>query len=448
MKQYLLKLDAEKALAQTEEIVKTLTSLFQTDKVQRISNDQIYLIELSAENLLFQKLNESKKILTENIKEYLKSIAGTEKSKYLVGNIEHFEINPILYIEPIKITAERSSIDKLWGQRQIRFPEAKKILPRRPKPEMPIGIATIDTGISFNHPALEDIIWKSPHKFSVQIENQNFDFAEGSFGFNVFDLYDEDKRGHPSDSHYHGTIVAGIIGAKDIGITRIDEKYFPIQLLAIKAFASGSSHSTDPVTEGHRIIQALDFIVEARKALKKMRNPIDLRIVNMSFGYYRRDYPRFSDILEKHIKKTSEEGILFVSGAGNNRKDLDVTINDKDWEFYPAGIDCDGMIAVAAIERSGCLWIESNYGKENVHIAAPGDSIYSTAFNDYTFGSGTSLAAPFVTASAALSLLAEPALGNREIKTRLIETADKIPPLGVQSDGSLDIYKFIYTYAK
>lgn len=439
MKQFLIKFDLEKVFFNTEKNVAALKSLF-GGKVQRVSNEHIYLIELSPENSFLQAIAEHHDAdLTETGIKYLRTRFDSEDAKFVIEAIQVIEENRLFFIEPTRTTGHGIADNKLWGQHQIRLPQAREILPRDPHFKMPIGIAAIDTGVHFQHPDLEDVIWRSSEKFSVSLDGKNKDFPKGAFGFNVFEAEDNNKRGLPIDNHYHGTMVAGIIGAKEIGVARAYEHQLPIQFLAVKAFephVSGGAMA-DTVT----IIKSLDFIIEARKSLAALKNPIDLRIVNISFGYFRRQNPHFSLLLEKKIKQAADQGILFVSATGNNSRDLDTTDGELDWEFYPAGIDCQGMIAVTAIKDNGELWEFSNYGKKNVHIAAPGYNIYTTTVNNnHIYKDGTSLAAPFVSASAALLLLANPKLENLEIKTRLIDKANRITALPVESCGSLDLY--------
>ena len=65
-----------------------------------------------------------------------------------------------------------------------------------------------------------------------------------------------------------------------------------------------------------------------------------------------------------------------------------------------------GMITVGSINTNRKLSTTSNYGVKTVDIAAPGEWIYSTIpGNSYGFMSGTSMAAPMVTAILALYYL-------------------------------------------
>jgi subtilisin family serine protease len=65
----------------------------------------------------------------------------------------------------------------------------------------------------------------------------------------------------------------------------------------------------------------------------------------------------------------------------------------------------------------------SNYGKKNVDLFAPGDKIYTTtAGNSYTYDSGTSLAGPMVSGTAALIWSYYPKLTVQEVKQIILES--------------------------
>ena len=84
----------------------------------------------------------------------------------------------------------------------------------------------------------------------------------------------------------------------------------------------------------------------------------------------------------------------------------------------------------------------SNYGPYNVDIAAPGTMILSTVpENSYGFMSGTSMAAPMVTAAAAMVYSARPETDLLTVKNILIYSAHKLAPLKglMLSSGMLDV---------
>jgi hypothetical protein len=122
---------------------------------------------------------------------------------------------------------------------------------------------------------------------------------------------------------------------------------------------------------------------------------------------------------------------LFVMAAGNDGMDL-----NKDAAEIKAPVawlhQFNNLLSVSAADMSGKLLFNSdgsyrvNYGVKFVDLLAPGNEIYSSTENDaYAAASGTSQAAPLVTATAALLFKkigqsVDPSL----LKGRLIYTAD------------------------
>jgi subtilisin family serine protease len=104
---------------------------------------------------------------------------------------------------------------------------------------------------------------------------------------------------------------------------------------------------------------------------------------------------------------------LFVAAAGNGEPGESLNSDNSDGKVYPANFTgVSNLIAVAAtdcLDPPTCtdiLWNESHYGRNTVHIAAPGNDINST--HPISLGGststlpGTSAAAPHVSGCAAL----------------------------------------------
>jgi subtilisin family serine protease len=117
---------------------------------------------------------------------------------------------------------------------------------------------------------------------------------------------------------------------------------------------------------------------------------------------------------------TTAPQTLFVFAAGNDHQDNDKAIN------VPANIDADNAITVAATAGvGGPLADFSDYGAKTVHVAAPGVAIRSQAPDgQFTYMSGTSQAAPYVTNVAARAKDMNPALTPLQIKQIILSTVD------------------------
>jgi hypothetical protein len=140
-------------------------------------------------------------------------------------------------------------------------------------------------------------------------------------------------------------------------------------------------------------------------------------IINASWGG-----TNYDPALYEMIQWAGEKDVLFIAAAGNDGKN-----NDTDAKpIYPASFRLANIISVAAYDSRDEMAVFSNFGKESVHIGAPGVDIYSSIAGGYKFGEGTSFAAPFVSGVAALLKSYQPYLSVSELKERLLQTSDVI----------------------
>lgn len=110
---------------------------------------------------------------------------------------------------------------------------------------------------------------------------------------------------------------------------------------------------------------------------------------------------------------------IFTIAAGNDASNNDLLAD------YPADIQADNKIVVAATLGYKSLADFSNYGATKVDVAAPGVAITSTApTNVYIALSGTSQATPFVTNTIAAIKDINPALSARDLKAIVLGTVD------------------------
>jgi subtilisin family serine protease len=133
------------------------------------------------------------------------------------------------------------------------------------------------------------------------------------------------------------------------------------------------------------------------------------RIINCSFGSSKK-----SSALQDEVDYAKSKGVLLVVAAGNNGDSIDAK------PLYPASLTEGNILTVAATTSTGALASFSNFGKSGVDLAAPGDHIFSTyPTSTYKTLSGTSMAAPLVTAAAAMLRAKDSSLSYGDIKNAL-----------------------------
>lgn len=263
-----------------------------------------------------------------------------------------------------------------------------------------VTVAVIDTGVDYSHPDLTDNILRDSTGAVV-----GYDFANA----------DAD----PMDDNGHGTHCAGILGARGnngAGISGVCQrvKIMPLKFLD----AAGDGYDSDAV-------DAIDWAV-AHGA----------QVINASWGGA--DY---SQTLLEAIQRARDEGVLFVTAAGNSGDNNDTT------PTYPANFNSDSsnVISVAATTASDRLPSWSNYGGNTVDIAAPGADIFSTVLNQgYESYDGTSMAAPHVAGAAALALAQDNSLTLSQLKSRVLNAVAYPTALsGKVKTGRLSISKMV-----
>ena len=224
-----------------------------------------------------------------------------------------------------------------------------------------IRIAIIDTGVAADHPDL----LVSGHTTVVE---------------NTYSSFDENG---------HGTRIAGVIGSQLDG-TGVKGMAPSAELYSVKAFnAQGQGNYSD-------IIAAIDWSIEQ-----------GMNIINLSFTG-----KAYSQAMQEAIDRAWDAGMLIIAAAGNSG------VNET---VYPAAYS--KVISVGAIDREGTRASFSNYGA-NLDLMAPGSLIYTTSLNaSYATASGTSVAAAFVSGSAAAVWSANPQWNAREIRAAILQSA-------------------------
>lgn len=224
------------------------------------------------------------------------------------------------------------------------------------------------------------------------------------------------------DAENHGTSVAGVIAAvanNDIGISGIAPN---VTVVPLQAYDYAAAENEDKYSDDSQVA-----------AINHAKNN-DIFILNVSFGgYASRDLNYGNgDVLPA---LNNYNGVI-VCSAGNEGLD-----NDSNNRF-PTNYNLYNLISVAATDQNDNLASFSNFGQQNVDLAAPGYEILTTTLNnDYDAISGTSLAAPHVSAAVALLLSHYPEFSASEIVACILASVDKVTALNnrVATGGRLNI---------
>jgi serine protease len=222
------------------------------------------------------------------------------------------------------------------------------------------------------------------------------------------------------DSLWHGTHVAGVIGAvsnNSTGITGIAPK---AKILPVRVVGRCGGYTSD-IIDGMMWAAGLP-VAHAPK------NPHPAKVINLSLG----SVTACSKAFQAAVTAVREAGAVVVAAAGN--ADIDVA------RVSPAG--CQGVVAVAASDREGKKADYSNYGRR-ITVAAPGGDMQNVPENGIlsllnagtkrpagdvlAYMQGTSMAAPHVSAVVALMLSRNPNLSPEQVQMLLKGSARPIP---------------------
>jgi subtilisin family serine protease len=280
-----------------------------------------------------------------------------------------------------------------------------------------VVVGIIDTGVNHGHPDLAANMWSAPAPFSVVIGGATLSCPAGSHGFNAIT-----NACDPQEDHYHGTHVAGTVGAvgnNGIGVAGVN---WVSSLIGAKFLDATGRGFTDDAVE------TIEFLVQTKAAFAGTGGA-NIRVLNNSWSG-----GSFSQALSDAILLARDSDMLFVAAAGN-----DGTNNDL-LPVYPAGYAHDNVLAVAATTSGDTLASFSNRGAATVHLAAPGVNIASTVPGGYAYLGGTSMAAPHVSGAAAL-VLSRCTLTTGALRQNLLDSVDALGSLigAVSSSGRLNV---------
>jgi serine protease len=260
-----------------------------------------------------------------------------------------------------------------------------------------VVVAILDTGILF-------------HATDALLRHPDFDETRILPGFDFVDFDDDPyDEGPAADTGYHGTHVAGTIGAwtsdntqvsnpnGDVGVAGVD---WSAGLVNVRVLGPMGGSDAD-VADGIRWAAGLSvpFVTD---------NPNPADVINMSLGG-----PGVSQAIQDAVDDATTAGAIVVVAAGNEADDA---------RYYsPAGQN--NVITVGATGPAGDLTYYSNFGAA-IEIMAPGgeqssmtdpNGVLSTLDDGaggfgYAYYQGTSMASPHIAGIVALMKSVNPGL--------------------------------------
>ncbi|KAF4680319.1 Suppressor of the cold-sensitive snRNP bioproteinsis mutant brr1-1 [Perkinsus olseni] len=222
-----------------------------------------------------------------------------------------------------------------------------------------IYVAVMDSGLDFSDPEIAS--------YRGFRRKKSGGYIYGGWNF-------VDDNSNLTSVNQHGQMVARIIAARKDNNHDMVGMSSNVRLVSLKVLPDTGSGST------WHMAKAMDMAVD-----------IGVDIVSISMGAY--TTKRSGEwVLGKPFKAASDQGIIIVGAAGNDRMLADT--------HYPCPLP--GVICVGALNIQGSLelYSSSNYG-DYVDIAAYGAGVY-VGNNKLAFG--TSFACPIVSGALAILL--------------------------------------------
>jgi len=304
-----------------------------------------------------------------------------------------------------------------------------------------IIVALFDDGIDINHEDLANNIWVNPGEDLNGngviddlewngVDDDGNGFIDDFYGWSV--IYDDNS--YLNSGSYHGTHVAGIIGAEgnnSIGIAGVNHH---IKMLSVMIWDEWGETDAITLMYGYYYLSTL------------LKSGVKILAVNQSWGggldLIDRDDQRFIDVMTNYAREHDELGMIWACSAGNDN----VNTDKLNYYTYPRLIQSPNIICVGSTDYADKRSDFSNYGQATVDIGAPGTDILSTyPGNDYVFMSGTSMAVPHVTGAIALAKSVYPQDDAHALIARMLATADPLTELNDMwnTEGRLNAYRAV-----
>lgn len=299
-----------------------------------------------------------------------------------------------------------------------------------------VVVAIVDTGLQLSHPDIAgsaNVVdgWDMVSDIDVANDGDGRDS-------NPDDPGDLCPERNVFSNTYHGTHVAGIVGAGSTNnADGIAGGAWNVKIVPVRALGKCGGKLSD-INDGIR--WAAGTIPEFNELGEEVWNENPADIINLSLGLFKTCPASMQDA----INAVTEQGVVVVAAAGNRGVPTEF--------FAPAG--CQNVVTVAGGDARGHLAPYSNYGPE-VDVLAPGgdltrdddrdgnpDGVLSTKTAEncedpltgssvatcfYAYEQGTSMATPHVAAALALIKSKRPDIASDQLVATLMSGISPIP---------------------
>ena len=381
----------------------------------------------------------------------LREVANNSQAELLTmlrssADVTHYQ--PYFIVNAIHVTSGVAALDAVAAHPGVDRVEAERIV-AIPEPEITNGVlapewgveiiratevwdnlnvfgagvvlATIDTGVQYDHPALED-------KYRGT--------ATGSHDFNFFDPAGIcagtvcDNNGH--GTHVTGTMVGDDGGANQIGVAP------QAQWIAAKGCESNSCSDASLLASAEWMLAPCAFgDVPGSPSCDPNMRP---HVVNNSWGG-----PGGDDWYQPSVDAWRAAGMIPIFSAGNSGPGSGTIGSPSDY--------CNAM-SIGGTNSSDGMYNDSSRGPgafpdctDKPDVSAPGQGVRSSVpTNSYATFNGTSMASPHVSGCVALMMSVAPMLDYDQVYDILTTTAEDLGAPGFNYDyghGRIDCYEAV-----
>ena len=306
-----------------------------------------------------------------------------------------------------------------------------------------ITVAVLDTGVRFDHPDLVGKLWPGYDFVSRDTTARDGDGRDADASDPGDWSLASDSCG-ASDSSWHGTQVAGLIGANSGNAQGMASVGRQVMVLPVRVLGKCGGFDSD-IQAAMLWAAGISFPSNLPQlGIEPAPNPHPARVINLSLGSSGTCNDAYREVLALLVAR----GVTTVVAAGNT---TGLAVN------VPA--NCSDAIAVAGVRHAGTKVGYSSLGPQvalaapagncvnetgaclypllttdNSGSTSPGANTYSDSFRPSL---GTSFASPLVAGTVGLMLAADPSLTPARIKALLKDSARAFPTTGAQTVGAV-----------